>query len=122
MLSVALRVKTICRGVGALKNARDLAPGALVGLARELAELVHATMHVGVVLGVVARDRVDDDLRLLRRRRVVEIDERPAARPAGAESGSPPAPARRPALEARAVCGDGRHAASTSARSRASCA
>jgi hypothetical protein len=48
----------------------------LVGLGGALTEPVHAAMDVGVLLDVVLRHAVDHDLRLLRRRGIVEIDER----------------------------------------------
>ena len=57
------------------ERAHDFAR-ALVGFRRALAQPVHAAMHVGVVVFVVSRDRFDDLDRLLRRRRVVEIDQR----------------------------------------------
>src|SRR5216683_2100771 len=47
----------------------------LVGRGGDLAQVMHAAMHVRVFLGVVANDAIDDRLRLLRRRRVVEVDE-----------------------------------------------
>src|SRR3954469_23875038 len=40
---------------------------------------MHAAMNVRVLLGVVANDAIDHLPRLLRRRRVVEIDERTSA-------------------------------------------
>ena len=58
-------------------EAADLAARALVLLRRGLAQGVDAAVDVGVEGGVVAGERVDHGLRLLRRSRVVEIDERP---------------------------------------------
>ena len=48
----------------------------LIRASGALAEEMHAAMDIGVVFGVAAHHRVDDGLRLLRGRRVVEIDER----------------------------------------------
>ena len=45
----------------------------------DFAEIVHAAMDVRIFLRVIANDPIDHRLRLLRRRRVVEIDERLAA-------------------------------------------
>src|SRR5207244_4356283 len=70
-----------------------------------------------VQLGVVMRDRVEHRLRLLRRRRVVEIDERLAAD--GALENREVGPDARDVEDGRR---DERHRLSTSARSRASCA
>src|SRR3954454_5926688 len=51
-----------------------------VRVGRGLAEVMHAAMNVRILLGVVADDAIDHLPRLLRRRGVVEIDERtPAA-------------------------------------------
>src|SRR5438132_6977439 len=47
-----------------------------VGRGGHLAQVMHAAMHVRVFLGVVANDAIDHRLRLLRRRRVVQVDER----------------------------------------------
>ena len=44
-------------------------------------------MDIGVVFGVEPRQTIDHRLRLLRRRGVVEIDERPAVHRAAAGSG-----------------------------------
>ena len=76
MASVVPRTKTISRGSRAFRNRCTVDARPLVGRRGALAEQVHAAVDVGVVLRVEARDRVDDRLRLLRGRRVVEIDER----------------------------------------------
>ena len=88
MPSVALRVKTISRVDAGVEERADALARRLVGVGRALAQHVHAAMDVGVVVAVVARDRVDHRLRLLRRRRVVEIDERLAVDRVGEGSGS----------------------------------
>ena len=64
--------------VGRVDEPRDLDPGRLVCGGRLLADRVDAAMDVGVVLAVVVRDGIDDDLRLLARRRRVEVDQRVA--------------------------------------------
>ena len=61
----------------------NLDAGLFIGACRALAEQVHAAMDVGVVFGVAADHCVDDGLRLLRRGRVVQIDERLAVDPSG---------------------------------------
>src|SRR5262249_41309229 len=43
---------------------------------RQLAQIMHAAMDVGVLRGVVVIDRVDHGLRLLRGRGAVQIDQR----------------------------------------------
>ncbi len=48
----------------------------LVGLGRAGAERVQTTMHIRVVVLVVARDRFNDRARLLRRRCVIKINQR----------------------------------------------
>ena len=60
---------------------------ALVGRGRRLAERVHAAMHVGAHLGVVARDRVDDRARLGRGRRAVEVGDAACRRARATSSG-----------------------------------
>ena len=99
----------------------DFLPRALVGLARHGTELVHATMHVGVVVGVVVRDRVNHAARLLRRRRIVEIDQRLAVNLPGENREVRPHPRDVQCWKPARSCGDRRHTASISARSRASC-
>src|SRR5215470_11951651 len=42
---------------------------------RKLAQIMYASMHIRIFLGVVARDPVHHDLRFLGRRGVVEIDQ-----------------------------------------------
>src|SRR5262249_9619996 len=42
---------------------------------RKLAQIMHATMDVGVLFGVITRDRVNHDLRFLRGRGAVQIDQ-----------------------------------------------
>ena len=49
---------------------------ALVGFGRLVGEVMQAAMHVGVLLGIGLLDAVEHLLRLLRRGRVVEIDQR----------------------------------------------
>src|SRR5581483_6281658 len=63
---------------GSVDETRHLAADRLVGLSRLLAQLVDGTMDVGVVVLVVVHQRVDDLSRLLRGRRIVQIDQRPA--------------------------------------------
>ncbi len=100
------------------------------------AQLVHAAMDVCVDRSVVARDRLDHRARLLGRRRVVQIDERLVVncsrknREVGANALDVVRRRRGPGARLIARRGDrsarhardGRHAPSTSARSRASCA
>src|SRR5262249_200638 len=64
----------VLRGV---EKAPDAAPRRLVGLRGALAEKMDAAVYVGVVRGVVPFERLDDGVRLLRRRGIVEVDERP---------------------------------------------
>ena len=54
----------------------DALPRALVGLGRARAQFVQAAMHVGVVVLVIMPERIEHRARLLRRGRVVEIDQR----------------------------------------------
>ena len=54
----------------------DLLARPFVLIGRQLTEQVDAAVHVGVYARVVPRQRVEHGLRLLRRRRVIEIDER----------------------------------------------
>jgi len=49
---------------------------ALIGLGRGIGEKMQAAMHVGIFRGVGLVDAVEHHLRLLRRGRIVEIDER----------------------------------------------
>ncbi len=49
---------------------------AFISVGRALAQRVNATMHVGMIVLVVTRDRLDDGLRPLTRRRVVQIHQR----------------------------------------------
>src|SRR5205807_559745 len=59
----------------------DRKPRVLVRAGGALRKQVDAAMNVGAVLGVEADDGVDDGARLLRRRGVVEVDERLAPDP-----------------------------------------
>ena len=77
--SVAFLVKMhLGLGVGGPDEAADADPGRLEGVGGGLGDLVDAAVHVGVDRLVVGGHRVDDDLRLLRRRRRVEEADRPA--------------------------------------------
>ncbi len=76
MLSVVPRVKIICRGSGGVDESRDLLASQFVSRRRFLAQRMDAAMDVGVFGFVVFADRINDDLRLLCRRRVVEINQR----------------------------------------------
>src|SRR5664279_5078809 len=73
--SVALRVKMISSGRPALRKARTLAR-ALIGFGGLVRQIMQAAMHIGVLLGVSLLDAVEHGFRLLRRGRVVEIDQR----------------------------------------------
>ena len=73
--SVVPRTKTTSLGACADER-RGLEARRFVGLGGFLAEEVHAAVHVGGGLLVVAAHRVDDHARLGRRRRAVEEDER----------------------------------------------
>src|SRR3712207_1433500 len=57
-------------------EAAHLLARALVGGRGALAQVVDAAVYVGVLLAQVLRPALDDDARHLRRRRVVEVDER----------------------------------------------
>jgi hypothetical protein len=59
-----------------IEKRADRLPRRLVGVGRPLAEQMDTAVDVRVVGLVVAAEDVDDRPRLLRRRRVVEIDER----------------------------------------------
>ena len=59
-------------------EARDLLARALVGVGRARREFVRGAVDVGVLVRVEVRQPVDHRLRLLRGRRVVEPDQRPA--------------------------------------------
>ena len=112
---------------GGVEEPPDLRPCAVVRRRRQLTEGVHATVHVRVDVGVVARQRVEHNLRLLRRRRVVEIDEWMTVHlPAQDREISPDAlnieRRPRPACSAIPHSGSESHTASISARSLASCA
>ena len=61
--------------VGGIDEPGDADTRGLVGGGRPLADRVDAAMDVGVVLAVVVGDGVDDDVRLLARRRRVEVDQ-----------------------------------------------
>ena len=78
--------------VGRVDEPGDLGPRPLVCGRRLLADRVDAAMDVGVVLAVVVVDGIDDDARLLARRRRVEVDQRVpvdlAARGSGSRRGS----------------------------------
>ena len=63
-------------GAGGVQEPLELAARILERLGRALAQQVDAAVDVGVFLGVAPDHRVDHGLRLLRRRRVVEINER----------------------------------------------
>src|SRR5262249_13434444 len=56
--------------------APHLLAGSLVGLRRGFAQRVDSTMDVGVLSRVVMADRIDYDLRLLCRGRIIEVDKR----------------------------------------------
>ena len=63
-------------GVARVDEAAHVLARAFVGFGRALAERVDAAMHVGVIVLVVARDRLDHGARTLARRRVVQIHQR----------------------------------------------
>src|SRR5581483_4561998 len=62
-----------------VQEALDRRARAFIGGSGDLAEVVHAAMHIRVLFAVVARQTIDHLLRLLRRSGVVEIDELAAA-------------------------------------------
>jgi hypothetical protein len=72
--SVVPRTKTISCGRRAFRNRATVARAASLRVGRALAQPVHAAVNVRVFLEVEAAP-IDDRLRLLCRRRVVEIDE-----------------------------------------------
>ena len=92
--SVVPRTKTISPRRPRVQEPADGGARLLERVGRALAEPVHAAMHVGVLLDVELRQSIDHDLRLLRRRRVVEIDERLAVNVL-AQEGKVPADRRR---------------------------
>jgi hypothetical protein len=63
-------------GLARVDEAPHLLARALVGRRRALAEVVDAAVDVRVLLAQILRAALDDDLRHLRRRGVVEVDER----------------------------------------------
>ena len=67
-------------GLGRVQEAGGRFPRFLVGVGGPLAQQVHTPMHVRVLVRVVANQSIEHHLRLLRRRGVVEIDERLAVR------------------------------------------
>ena len=76
MPSVAPRVKMHLVRLARVDEPLNLVARAFVIARRLLAQVMHAAMDVGVLRGVIARDRVDHGLRLLRGRGVVQIDQR----------------------------------------------
>ncbi len=74
-LGRAAREHDLVRVLGA-EMTLDGAPGRLVVLGPVGAQEVDAAVHVGVFVRVVRRQTLENDARLLRRRRVVEVDER----------------------------------------------
>jgi hypothetical protein len=81
--SVVPRTNTISRLDAAFRKRATVSRAALVLGGGALAQPVDAAMHVGVLARVVAYQPIDDRLRLVRGRRVVEIDERTIARRTG---------------------------------------
>jgi hypothetical protein len=61
---------------GGIEERAHLFARALIGLGRGIGEVVQAAMHIGIFGGVGALDAVEHGARLLRRSRIVEIDER----------------------------------------------
>ena len=78
MASVVPRTKTISSVDGGADEAPHRLARALVGVGRARRQLVRGAVDVGVLVLVEVRQAVDDRLRLLRRGRVVEPDQRPA--------------------------------------------
>src|SRR3990172_9176171 len=68
---------------GGVDERRYLRPRLLVGVRRLFAQAVDGAVNVGVVMLVVADQRLDHLARLLRGRRVIEVDQRPAVDLAG---------------------------------------
>ena len=66
-------------GVLEPEELRDGTAGGFVGGGGLLAQEVDATVDVGVLLGVIAFEGLDDDRRLLGSRRVIEVGQRTAA-------------------------------------------
>ncbi len=58
-----------------IDKADDVIAGAFVGLCRTVAQGMHATVHVRMIVALVFGDRVDDHGRRLRGGGAVEIDE-----------------------------------------------
>ena len=59
-----------------VEEGADFLARALVGFGRGVGEVVQAAVHIGVFGGIGVLEAVEHRLRLLRRGRVVEIDER----------------------------------------------
>ena len=76
MASVVPRTKDDLLGVGRIEEAADGLSRRLVRVGRASAQRMHTAMDVGVLFDVVVHERIEHRLRLLRRRGVVEIDER----------------------------------------------
>ena len=85
---------------------RHLGAGALIGLGRGVGEVVQAAMHIGVFGRVGLHDAVEHRSRLLRGRRVVEIDQRLAVDLHGQrrEILAHPRPRRKRRLEPPGAC------------------
>ena len=83
MASVAPRTKMISRVSAALRKRCTVCRAASCASVACTLRVVNAAMDVGVHVLVVARDGVDDDLRLLRSGGVVQIDQRLAVDPLG---------------------------------------
>src|SRR5262249_53932587 len=67
--------------IGGIEEASYSIACEIVRIGRVHAERVDATMDVGILFFVIAHESIDDGLRFLRRRRVVEVHERLAMNP-----------------------------------------
>ena len=76
MPSVVPRVKTISSALRALMNFAGARPGGFVAGRGAIAQFVDAAVDVGVVVFVIMHQRVNHRARFLRRRGVVEINQR----------------------------------------------
>ena len=81
--SVAPRVKTISSIEPALRKARTFSRARLIGVGRGVGEIMQPAMDIGIFVLIGVDHALDHRARLLRRGRIVEIDQRLAIGPLG---------------------------------------
>ena len=74
--SVVPRTKMISRGWAAFTNSAIFFASFFIGIRCFLAQLVHAAMDIGILRPIKTRNAIDHRQRLLRRRAVVQINQR----------------------------------------------